>query len=185
MIVRPRDYDDGLDADGFPLEVPARQPYRPGDERDAGDIAPAPVGTFVQAVIDRAECFSRISDVTDSPIENLLGAAIILQFRAAGIGLKLCKDVNEPRSPGYRLVPQARWGIYRSDWALVNQDTRGVLLIECDGKEFHSSPERIEHDKKKDQAALDRGWLTVRFSGSDIHRDADGLAKRILELVIV
>jgi very-short-patch-repair endonuclease len=180
---KPSEYDDGLDADGYPLEETWREPYRPGCESDAGEFQALQVSAFLPAVLERAECFSRINGVTDSPIEDMLGAAIILQFRAAGIALKLCKDVNEPRAPGYRLVPQARWGMYRSDWALVNQDTRGVLLIECDGKEFHSSPERIDHDRKKDQAALDRGWLTARFTGSEIHHDADGIAKRILELV--
>lgn len=182
-MIRPSEYDDGLDADGCPLDEYRREPYRHGDESGAGEFQALQVSDFLPSVLARAECFSRISDVTDSPIEDMLGAAIILQFGAAGIGLKLCKDVNNPRDPGFRLVPQARWGMYRSDWALVNQDTRGVLLIECDGKEFHSAPERIEHDRKKDQAALDRGWLTVRFTGSEIHRDADGIAKRIFELV--
>jgi very-short-patch-repair endonuclease len=179
-MMKPSEYDDGLDADGYPIGGGYLNPIlsRESAEKDAVSVA-----SYFPSILERAEHFSKISDVTDSPIENMLGAAVLGAFKAAGIGLKLCKEADTPRAPGYRLVPQAKWGIYRSDWAIVNQDTRGVLLIECDGKEFHSSPEQIEHDRRKDQAALDRGWLTIRFTGSEIHQDADGIARRILELV--
>lgn len=39
-------------------------------------------------------------------------------------------------------------------------------------------------DAKKDLAAMDRGWLTLRFPGRDINRDADALAQRVYDAVI-
>lgn len=49
-------------------------------------------------------------------------------------------------------------------------DYRGsVLLIECDGAAFHSSPAQVEHDRRKDQWASLHGFKVVRFTGSDIH----------------
>jgi very-short-patch-repair endonuclease len=36
---------------------------------------------------------------------------------------------------------------------------------------------------KKDAAALGRGFLTMRFTGSQIHRDPDGCAQKIFDVV--
>lgn len=183
--MRPSDYDDGLDADGVPTDDGAwRMPYRRGDERYHGEAAPEPIDTFFPAILERAEIFAKIRDVTDSPIEDILGAALLMAARAAGVNMKLCKGRPGPFWDGYALVPQCRWGMYRSDWAIISHATKMALLIECDGKEFHSSPERIEHDRKKDQAAHDRGYLTMRFTGAEINSDADGIAKRIVAVLI-
>jgi very-short-patch-repair endonuclease len=59
----------------------------------------------------------------------------------------------------------------------------GALLIEADGKYFHSSATQKNHDAKKDAAALSRGYLTVRFTGGDIYKDADGCAEKIYDAV--
>lgn len=183
-MIKPSAYDDGLDADGYPLNEPWRKPYKRGDESGAGDFQAPNVGAFLPIVLERARQFSRIADVTDSLIEDMLGAALLMRAKALRIDLKLSKDSRRPPGEGPFLVPQFRWGrIYRSDWAIVVGDLKGVLLIECDGKEFHSSPAQIEHDRKKDQAARDRGWFTWRFTGSQINVDADGIAKRILDAI--
>lgn len=182
-MIRPSEYDDGLDADGYPSGEPWRQPYKPGDESDAGDFRASHVSAFFPMVLERAGHFAIIGDITDSPIEDMLGAALLMRAKALRIDLRVSKDRNRPSGDGAFLVPQFRWGIYRSDWAIVVGDLKGVLLIECDGKEFHSSPDQIEHDRNKDQAARDRGWFTWRFTGAQINMDADGIAKRILDAI--
>lgn len=121
---------------------------------------------------------------TDSPIEQQLGAAILLLFEKNGKALKLCVDLEAEQFPQSLLfVPQFRWSIYRSDWAIYNPKTTGALLIECDGAAFHSSPEQKEHDQKKDAAAHDRGFLTMRFTGSEIHKSADACAQKVFDVV--
>lgn len=184
-MLRPCDYDDGLDADGIPLEDGSwRQPFRRGDESCHGDAAPEAISAFFPRMLERAENFAKIGDATDSPIEDMLGAALLMASRSIGFDLKLCKGRPAPDLGGYVLVPQARWGIYRSDWAIISIVTKMALLIECDGKDFHSSPEQIAHDRTKDQAAHDRGYLTMRFTGSEINSSADEIARRILAVVI-
>jgi very-short-patch-repair endonuclease len=178
-------YDDGLDADGFPVpKTPWRKPYIRGSESEAGDWVPTPLGHAVVDAIERISHFVQLSGDTDSPIETHIGAAVLMFFDRASLPLKLCKMIDIRTVPdALLLVPQFAWGHYRSDWAILNPKRSGALLIECDGKEFHSSKEQRAHDARKDAAAADRGYLTMRFTGSRIHRDADGCAQKIFDAV--
>lgn len=177
-------YYDGLDDDGYAINEPWRQPYVHGSEADVGDFKPVTLGGALARVVERAAAAAQTSDTADSPIETILGAAIILCFRNAGKPLKLCApEERHNAGKGLLLVPQFDWSYYRSDWAIFNPKTSGALLLECDGKEFHSSADQVAHDRKKDEAAHDRGYLVMRFSGSQIYRDADGCANRVFQVV--
>lgn len=178
-------YDDGLDADGYPVDGGGwRKPFVHGSEADAGNFKPVKLVDATALAIERVQHFVGLSASTDSPIETQVGAAVLMFFDRAGLRLKLAKMIDVQQTPDeLLLVPQFAWSYYRSDWAILNPKRMGALLIECDGKEFHSSDERRAHDAKKDAAALDRGYLTLRFTGSQIHRDADGCAQKIFDAV--
>jgi very-short-patch-repair endonuclease len=177
-------YYDGLDADGYALNEPWRQPYVRGSEADVGDFKPVTIGAALIKAVDRAAASVLTSGAADSPIETILGAAVLLWFRNAGKPLMLCLPESlEKAKGGLMFVPQFKWSIYRSDWAIYNPKTSGAMLLECDGKDFHSSEDQIAHDRRKDAAAHDRGYLTMRFTGSQIHRDADGCANKIFQAV--
>lgn len=179
-----RRYEDGLDADGYAVSEPYRKPYVHGSEADVGDFKPAALGGAFARVVERAAASVLVSPTADSPIETILGAAVLLFFRDSGKPLKLCvfEELGKAER-GLMFIPQFKWSIYRSDWALYNPKTTGAMLLECDGKEFHSSEDQKAHDQKKDAAALDRGFLTMRFTGSQIHRDADGCAQKVYDAV--
>jgi len=177
-------YYDGLDEDGYALNEPWRKPYVHGSEEDVGDFNPVHLGGVFAKVVDRAAAAVLASGSADSPIETMLGAAVILYFRDSGKPLLLClPEELDKAQKGLLFVPQFKWSIYRSDWAIYNPKTSGAMLLECDGKDFHSSIEQRAHDLKKDAAAHDRGYLTMRFTGSQIHRSADECAKRIYDVV--
>lgn len=182
--MRSPKYFDGTDVDGNPARPePYRKPYIRGSEADAGNFRPVALGSAVASVFDRSRATSAIGNNTESPIELQLGAAVIMQFERAGTPIKLCLDLPEDKPEGLLLVPQFKWSYYRSDWAIVNPKQGGALLIECDGRPFHTAPHQLAHDRKKDAAAHDHGYLTIRFSGSDIFRDADACAKRIYDVI--
>lgn len=184
MARQERKYYDGLDDDGYALNEPWRKPYIRGSEADVGDFKPTALGGVFAKVVDRAAASVLASGDADSPIETILGAAVILYFRDAGKPLTLCAPAEIDGATGRLLfVPQFRWSIYRSDWAIYNPKTSGAMLLECDGKDFHSSEDQKAHDQKKDAAAHDRGYLTMRFTGSQIHRDADGCAQKVWDVV--
>lgn len=177
-------FDDGLDADGYAIPAAGVGRYVRGSEADAGDFKPISIGAAAGDALERVRLILNLSPSTDSPIEAQLGACIIRFFERSGVPLKLCKAINVKNAPhGLLLVPQFAWSIYRSDWAILDARRHGALLVECDGKEFHSSDAQRAHDAKKDQAALDYGFLTLRFTGSRIFRDAEGCAQKIYDAV--
>lgn len=177
-------YNDGLDDDGYPIEEGAALRYRHGSEEGAGDFKPVQLVHATATAIDRIRAMMDIGGNCDSPIEVQIGAAILMFFEGAGQPLKLCKTIDLRSVPDQLvLVPQFTWSFYRSDWAILNPARAGALLIECDGKEFHSSADQKKHDWQKDANAHDRGFLTMRFTGSQIFRDADGCAQKIFDAV--
>ncbi len=178
-------YDDGLDDDGYPLPPdPWRKPFIHGDESEAGDFQPIALVDATMPVIERVQHIISFGENCDSPIETLMGAAMVTVFDRAGFPLRLCQTIDVRIAPnGLLLVPQFAWGYYRSDWAILSQGLMGALLIECDGKDFHSSPEQKAHDARKDAAALERGYLTLRFTGSQINKDADACARKVFDVV--
>jgi very-short-patch-repair endonuclease len=161
-----------------------RKPFVHGSEEDIGDFRPIKLVEAVESVIDRIRSMMEIGGNCDSPIEVQMGAAILTFFERAGHPLRLCKMLDLKNLPNELvLVPQFAWSYYRSDWAILNPTLQGALLIECDGKDFHSSAEQRKHDWQKDANAHDRGYLTMRFTGSQIFRDADGCAQKIYDSV--
>lgn len=183
MGPKPSEYDDGLDADGYPLPH-FETSYIRGDESAAGNVHWLTLAEATVSAIDRINFFLEVSPDCESPIESMLGAAVLEMFERAGQTLTLCKNDRLESAPsGFLFVPQFRWGYYRSDWAIVVAKPLSALLIECDGRDFHCSPEQRAHDAKKDRAALDRGYLTMRFTGSEIFRDADACALKIYDAI--
>ncbi len=68
-------------------------------------------------------------------------------------------------------------GPYRADIVIDVFTTR--LIVECDGRTFHSSREQIERDKRRDRYCAINGWAVMRFTGDEIRRDARGCAAQV------
>lgn len=75
------------------------------------------------------------------------------------------------------LVPQCRVARYRLDFAAFAKGDRSwikVIGIECDGRQFHTSPQHVERDKKRDAEILRLTGVKVeRFTGSEIKKSAE------------
>lgn len=93
----------------------------------------------------------------ESPIEQIMSIA----FRRAW--------------PEIPLRAQVVIGPYRVDF-LVGEHT----VVECDGKEFHSSELQVARDAKRDAWFTARGYTVYRLTGADIHRDEDGCVRRVI-----
>lgn len=125
-----------------------------------------------------------LTSFCESPIEVDLGAAISLIFEQSGNSIRMC-PMQALSLPTERLVlvPQFAWSFYRSDWATIPAGRSTGLLIECDGFEFHSSPDQVRHDERKDADALAAGHKTIRLAGGAIYRDPYACARHIFDLV--
>jgi hypothetical protein len=112
-----------------------------------------------------ASHIERIDELHESPIEHQFGIAA-----AAVLGRK-----------SLRIVPQYQLFGYRYDFAILHPRLDQVLaLVECDGKEFHSTPEQLANDRQKDAAAVSINAFVVRYSGEAITRDAKDCAENLL-----
>jgi very-short-patch-repair endonuclease len=66
---------------------------------------------------------------------------------------------------GYYVKTQVPCGKYRIDLALPTYK----IAIECDGHQYHSTPEQKAHDRRKNAYLRQQGWKVLRFSGRAIH----------------
>lgn len=76
---------------------------------------------------------------------------------------------------------QVRMGKYRADILLTEHGRNRRLVVECDGREWHNSEKQVARDKMRDRWFASKDIPVMRFSGSEIHRDARGCAAQIGE----
>jgi very-short-patch-repair endonuclease len=129
-----------------------------------------PLYTFLPSLFDKWALAGTIADVCESPIEVDLGVMFLIAFRAIG-------------DNDFQLVPQHVLGSFRYDFAITHQG-KLIGLIECDGKEFHSTTEQMANDRAKDKLAAQMGVRMFRFSGSDIWRGPQGCVRQVLHTII-
>jgi very-short-patch-repair endonuclease len=148
----------------------------------AGELKPFRIG-LLKAVDAAAESCAMAAE-TESPIETIFGAQLALALRP------LCKEIGWTFSVGTEnddivLHPQFPLARFRYDFAVrAKWKLKPLLLIECDGKEFHSSADQRANDKLKDEAALRAGIRLIRFTGSEIHRDINACVKYTISGII-
>lgn len=147
----------------------------------------APTGEFVHlrvAMVKALDCAAAsftIAGVTESPIETLFGAKLALALRPVCEDLGLSFSVSADLDADITLQPQYSLEHFRYDFAIRGRgQSRPLILIECDGKDFHSTPEQQANDRLKDAAALKAGIRLIRFSGSEINCDVDRCVRQTL-----
>ncbi len=118
----------------------------------------------------------------ESPIEALLGAALLFSDRFNGMPgypLALARQDELPdwTTEARLLIPQFQLCGYRIDW--VYRDGQNLTFIECDGREFHErTKEQAARDKKRDREIQAHGPI-LRFTGSEIWADPFHCAAQI------
>ena len=80
---------------------------------------------------------------------------------------------------GFKVIPQFKHDRFRYDFA-IQKDGEVVAVVECDGMEFHSSPEQRTRDVAKNLAARQAGFAVFRYSGLKIYADAKRCAEQII-----
>lgn len=108
---------------------------------------------ILQPISEELAAMADINPDCESPIETMLGGALKVAF-----------------DDRYHLSPQFPLDGFRYDFAVLGRRLELLALIECDGKDFHCTPEQIENDRRKDAAAHRVGAEMFRFTGSDIFR---------------
>lgn len=88
------------------------------------------------------------------------------------------------KSEGLAIYSQAQIGRHRVDFLIVAlfQDRPALhfLVVECDGHDFHErTKEQARRDRSRDRDLLIGDRKVMRFTGSEIHSDAEKCAAQI------
>jgi very-short-patch-repair endonuclease len=169
--------------------------YRPRDrptlELAERKKAYAPV--FARAVEAILLDLDALCAQTKSPIEELFAIALW------GFGAPDNKTVKGPSGavveqraggvdPFHLLIqPQARVGAYSADF-LLTFTVAGLppasVVVELDGHDFHEKTKtQAAHDKKRDRFFAAQGLTVLRFTGSEVYRDAERCAAEVMSLL--
>lgn len=128
-------------------------------------------------------------EFTESPIEGDLIREIMKRNNFV-----ICRENDIPTGEGIFVFPQYRIGPYRADF-LIRAFTyparariwppkfQATVCIECDGFEFHSTPEQIEYDNIRDNYFKLHGIKTLRIMGKEIKKNVSFCVDRIANFV--
>jgi len=133
--------------------------------------------------------FAVVSHQCESPIEIMMGAGLVCAhdgtnwmswFRGGHLVAKTSiDDLKKAASRDHSIIAaQVDVGTgYRVDFLIASVTDRGDVVctaIECDGHDYHErTKEQASRDKERDRRLAAAGITTLRFTGSDIHRDLD------------
>lgn len=126
----------------------------------------------------------KMERLTKSPIELRFGVALLATEMTQYTFTEVWAGEETPNMVhGFYVFPQRKIGSYRADLALILHENNGThrLVVECDGHDFHErTKDQAAHDKARDRFLLEEGWPVMRFTGSEIHRDAIGCADQAI-----
>ena len=83
-----------------------------------------------------------------------------------------------------RGVTYVRQSVIDGLWVVDALIPGARVCIECDGEYWHSQPEMMKRDEKKDRYLRSRGYKVVRFPEAAIHADVHACVQRIVDLLI-
>jgi len=145
------------------------------------------IGGVIRA-LETAGAAMEIVGAAESPIEEMFGGALTAELRrrytAEEFGIFNPAEPNEHPAGCMMLVAQFELLRFRYDFALRFRGSPDpFLLIECDGKQFHSSPEQIANDRRKDECALKHGVHLIRLKGGDIHYRIEKCVAEVVQFI--
>jgi len=113
--------------------------------------------------------------IVESPIEALMDFALYLEMHS----YRDCYDQNFI----FNYEPQAKVGKYRVDF-LLSCDNGNYVIVECDGHEYHEkSKKQAARDKSRDRDLQSKGYIALRFTGSEIYKNPFQCAEKAFSVV--
>jgi very-short-patch-repair endonuclease len=109
----------------------------------------------------------RVLEYCESPAESAFLKAMIA-------GCDLRPDLALVKGGGLSLTLQVKMPPYRADF-LAND----WLVIEIDGAAYHSSPESVASDQKRDEYLRTKGYSTIRIPAKVVFDDAREAVRRV------
>lgn len=172
-----------------PRETDHRGLTRPEESHNAW--APA----LLRALEEAFRQCEYAAEHAQSPIEELFLAALwaspFLPNKHIESGHGCSAWLSDPSDPDQLSIEaQAKVGTYRVDFLLTLRcphqgASAAKLAIECDGHDFHEKTKaQAAHDKKRDRFFASVGLPVLRFTGSEIHKNAAGCVGEAIALLV-
>ncbi|WFR74053.1 DUF559 domain-containing protein [Prescottella defluvii] len=154
------------------------------DDAHVDESASLPTVSAVQTLVDygavmSAEEYERLGDaqLTRSVTPDELRALRTAAVRAASEPERLlARALNRRRCP---LPANEPVGPYVCDFV----DARAKVVVEVDGREFHSAPDVFRSDRRRQNWLVQQGWLVLRYAAYDVLTDPDAVAEEIVAIV--
>lgn len=155
-----------------------------------------------RAASDHAQTIeNRFGDIEvgcESPIEKIMAAALVAENEAHAalrfahfLDQRFCWETRLDKNPngagGVHLYQQVKVGEYRVDFLLEVTSYAGkvgLLVVECDGHEYHERTKaQAARDRSRDRWMTSKGVTVMRFTGSEIWKDARDCAAQVFDHV--
>ena len=128
--------------------------------------------------------------ITQSPIEAKFAAAVMLYDDAIHIlpSSDLMAKTWKGSGMAFACAPQVLIERHRVDFCFLADVIFGVPLmvaVECDGYDFHDRTKmQAARDKARDRDLTRSGVTVMRFTGSEIHRDANACFQEVYDYLM-
>lgn len=118
----------------------------------------------------------------ESPIESRMLTGLVNAAKRRGFGMDV-QGVNVvPGARRFSVSMQVSVVGHRVDFLVARNGTRAV--VECDGHDYHErTKEQAKRDRSADRAYQKAGYAVLRFTGSEIYRNAEGCAVEVFTLL--
>lgn len=114
----------------------------------------------------------------ESPIESQLLTGLVNAARRRGLGLEVQGATVAAGPTKFSVGMQISVAGYRVDFTVSHAAAKAV--VECDGHDYHErTKEQAKHDRGADRAFQRAGYRVLRFTGSEIYRDAEKCAVEV------
>jgi len=145
------------------------------------------------ALILKQKC-SEVLGHVESPIEELFIVSLVAardlipnMFKFGIVGDRNAYASLPDAPDGIYIIPQAVVGKYRADFifasVLAGEITK-TMVVELDGHDFHErTKEQASRDKARDRFFASKGWLVMRYTGSDVWKDSVSPAFEVLNVM--
>lgn len=167
-----------------------------------GDKTDAAIADSLQGWLTRnAAEVSRMLARCESPIEIMFLSALLAHEFGASVDSNLMQEGHsqavesgldtsvyaDARMPGGYLFLQPTMHLrgrkIRMDFASISVNCVSKVCIEVDGHDFHeATKEQAQRDKSRDRYLQAMGWKVVRFTGSEVSRNAWQCVEDLLEV---
>lgn len=162
---------------------------------EVDDLRSCPIGPgYIEIVIETLfkEWEHAAVNLCESPIERLLLAHMLagpLHGYAVGPPRLHFPDLGyPPPEADVCIAPQLHIRDMRVDFGLLarrfTKDSKLGIIIECDGHDFHERTKyQAKRDRSRDRSIQAMGFKVLRFTGSEIFRNADKCVEEICDLI--